>query len=211
MVICPRCGHENEDNSRNCTGCRINLLWALENQDEVIDRTYKMPEEAARAKALARRIADVIVTTTLSVEGRHIAQYLDVVTQEVALGTGFLSQLSASVADSMGKRSAAFESKLRSARQTAVSELRRQAFHLQADAVVGLALNYFAFANDLIMVVATGTAVQLAPPTLGQHRELSHDSLAWISARDSLALLVALWPLRPAPSLLGDLVAQGRA
>jgi hypothetical protein len=33
MVRCPRCGHENEPAARNCSNCRINLAWALENWD----------------------------------------------------------------------------------------------------------------------------------------------------------------------------------
>lgn len=31
MIICPKCGHQNEESSQNCAKCRINLRWAMEN------------------------------------------------------------------------------------------------------------------------------------------------------------------------------------
>ena len=36
MTACPQCGTMNEDDSKNCKGCRINLYWAFQHYDELV-------------------------------------------------------------------------------------------------------------------------------------------------------------------------------
>jgi hypothetical protein len=51
MITCPKCGHENSDSAMNCSRCRINLQWAVENiREEVQSREV----EAAAGQAPAR-------------------------------------------------------------------------------------------------------------------------------------------------------------
>lgn len=35
MVECPQCGARNEENFKNCRGCRINLYWAFQHYEEL--------------------------------------------------------------------------------------------------------------------------------------------------------------------------------
>lgn len=35
MVICPQCGTENEDDIKNCSGCRVNMYWAFQHYEEL--------------------------------------------------------------------------------------------------------------------------------------------------------------------------------
>ena len=157
MITCPKCGHQNEDTTQNCTNCRVNLEWALENTEQLrVDTT-----EVEKRAELERRKASVIVTSTLSVEGRPILQYLDVLTAEVVLGTGFLSELGAGISDFFGIRAESFQKKLREAKNAALDELRNQAIQTNADAIVGVDLDYMTFEGNLLMLSASGTAVKL--------------------------------------------------
>ncbi len=159
MITCPKCGHQNEDTTQNCTNCRVNLEWALENTEQLrVDTT-----EVEKRAELERRKASVIVTSTLSVEGRPILQYLDVLTAEVVLGTGFLSELDAGIADFFGTRAEGFQNKLQGLRQAALHELRNRAFQTGADAIVGVDFDYMTLGSNMLVIVANGTAVKLAP------------------------------------------------
>ena len=35
MAECPQCGSVNEDDSKNCRACRINLYWAFQHYEEL--------------------------------------------------------------------------------------------------------------------------------------------------------------------------------
>lgn len=102
----------------------------------------------------------MIITTTPSVEGRPVRDYLGIVTGETILGANIFKDLFASVRDIVGGRSAAYEQEIARARQTALAEMQAAAEKLGADAVVGVDLD-FEVINNLLMVAASGTAVRL--------------------------------------------------
>ena len=35
MTACPQCGTLNEDDSKNCQSCRVNLYWAFQHYEEL--------------------------------------------------------------------------------------------------------------------------------------------------------------------------------
>jgi uncharacterized protein YbjQ (UPF0145 family) len=88
----------------------------------------------------------MLMTTTTTVEGRPVAQYLG-----------------ASVRDIVGGRSGAYENSLRDARETALKELADEARALGADGVIGIDLDYEVLGQQgsMLMVSASGTAVKL--------------------------------------------------
>jgi uncharacterized protein YbjQ (UPF0145 family) len=108
----------------------------------------------------------MLITTTPGVEGRPILRYLGVVHGETILGANIFRDLLASVRDVVGGRARAYEDALQKARDAAMDELDRRARLMGADAVVGLSLDYEVVgqAGGMLMVCATGTAVQLAVP-----------------------------------------------
>jgi uncharacterized protein YbjQ (UPF0145 family) len=101
------------------------------------------------------------LTTTPTIEGEPIAQYLGLVTGEAILGANILKDLMADVRDLIGGRSGAYEKELARARAFAIDELTDQARELGADAVVGIDLDYETVGGSMLMVSATGTAVRL--------------------------------------------------
>ncbi len=105
----------------------------------------------------------MLLTTTPSIEGQPIRDYLGIVTGEAIVGANILKDIMAAVRDVVGGRAGAYEKALRSARQDALRELAQHAESLRADAVVGVDLDYEVLgrAGSMLMVTAAGTAVKL--------------------------------------------------
>jgi uncharacterized protein YbjQ (UPF0145 family) len=105
----------------------------------------------------------MIVSTTTSIEGRPVTQYLGVVTGEVIVGANIFKDLFAGIRDIVGGRSGAYETTLRSARDTAFQELEAEATQLGANAVIGVDIDYEVIGKEgsMLMVTVSGTAVRL--------------------------------------------------
>ena len=105
----------------------------------------------------------MIVTTTNNVEGREVAEYIDIVFGEVITGVNFIKDIGASFRDMFGGRGKGYEEELMSARDEALSELRQRDINLGADAVIGAKMDYEVLgqAGSMLMVTVSGTAVRL--------------------------------------------------
>ena len=103
----------------------------------------------------------MIITTTPSVEGRPIRDYLGIVTGEAILGANLFKDFGASIRDVVGGRSAGYEKDLKKARETALAEMQEVAEALGANAVVGVDLDYETLKGSMLMVTASGTAVKV--------------------------------------------------
>jgi len=105
----------------------------------------------------------MITTTTPTLDGRPIREYLGIVTGEVIVGANIFKDLFAGIRDIVGGRAGAYESTLRDARRQAFSELEDEAQRLGADAVVGIDIDYEVVGQggSMLMVSVSGTAVRL--------------------------------------------------
>jgi len=103
----------------------------------------------------------MLLTTTPTIEGRPIVQYLGIVTSESIIGANFVRDFFASIRDVIGGRSGSYESVLREAKDAALRELQQEAERLGANAVVGVDLDYETVggSGSMLMVTASGTAV----------------------------------------------------
>lgn len=101
------------------------------------------------------------LSTTPTLEGNPIRQYLGVVTAESIVGANFVKDFMANVRDFFGGRSGAYEGVLIEAREIVLKELEERASRMGANAVVGISLDYEAVgaSGSMLMVVASGTAV----------------------------------------------------
>lgn len=102
--------------------------------------------------------AQMIVTTTPSIEGKRITAYHGVIVGEAILGANVFRDIFAGITDIIGGRSGAYEQSLAEARSTALKELEDRARDAGANAVVGVDLDYEVI-NNMLMVSASGTAV----------------------------------------------------
>lgn len=105
----------------------------------------------------------MIITTTPSVEGKHITRYYGIVCGEVVAGVDFVRDIAAGLSNFFGGRSGSYEEELIKARGEAIDEMGRRAAAMGADAVVGAKLDYEVLGtnNGMLMVAVSGTAVKL--------------------------------------------------
>lgn len=103
----------------------------------------------------------MLITTTAMVQGKEITNYLGVVTGETIMGANVVRDFLASVTDIIGGRSGAYESKLKEAREIAMSEMQQEARRLGANAVVGVDIDYEVIREGMLMVAVSGTAVTI--------------------------------------------------
>lgn len=105
----------------------------------------------------------MILTTTHTIDGRKITQYMGIVSGEAIVGAHIFKDLFASIRDVVGGRAASYEKTLKDAKEIALREIVQEAQGLGADAVVGLDLDYEVMgqSGSMLMVSASGTAVKL--------------------------------------------------
>lgn len=105
----------------------------------------------------------MIISTTPTLEGRPIRDYLGIVTGEVIVGANIFKDLFAGIRDIVGGRAGAYEGALRDARRQAYEELRYEAERMGADAVVAVDMDYEVVGQggSMLMVSISGTAVKL--------------------------------------------------
>lgn len=101
----------------------------------------------------------MIMTTTPSIEGSPVRQYIGIVTGEVIMGANVVRDFLASITDIVGGRSGAYENKLQEARDTAFGEMSQQASQLGANAIIGVDIDYEVIREGMLMVSVSGTAV----------------------------------------------------
>ena len=105
----------------------------------------------------------MLVLTTHAIEGKRIIRYFGLVSGEAILGANIFKDIFAGIRDIVGGRSAAYEKELRQAKNIAIEEMKDQARAMNANAVIGVDLDYETIqigqTGGMLMVSASGTAV----------------------------------------------------
>lgn len=158
MQQCTLCGSElvhNELVEGVCFKCKNSPAYKDEAQVAI----------EAKQRQYDERLASIILTTEAYPIGLDIQRRIDIITAECAFGMNIFRDFFAGVTDIVGGRSQATQKVLRDARTRVIGDLRLEALEAGADAVVGVSLTYTELAGkdkSILLVVATGTAVQLA-------------------------------------------------
>ena len=108
----------------------------------------------------------MLITTTPTVQGYEIVEYLGLVTGEAIMGANIFKDFFAGIRDIVGGRAAAYEQELRKARDAALAEMSAEAEAMGANAVVAVDLDYetiqLSQGGNMMMVSVSGTAVRVA-------------------------------------------------
>ncbi len=105
-----------------------------------------------------------IILSTEAAPDLRVAERLDIVTAEFAVGMGLLTDVFNAFRDVFGGRSKSYQNALKDARKAVLLELRREADAIGADAVLGVSLDYSEISGggkSMLFLVASGTAVTL--------------------------------------------------
>lgn len=105
----------------------------------------------------------MLLSTTSTLEGHPIRNYLGLVSGEAILGANVFRDFFAGIRDIIGGRSGSYEKVLRKAKEAAIEDMAEAAKDLGANAVVGIDFDYETIqikeGGDMLMVTVTGTAV----------------------------------------------------
>jgi len=104
---------------------------------------------------------NLIITTTPTIEGRPIQDYVGIVNGEAIMGANIVRDFFATITDVVGGRSGSYEGKLKEARDIAIGEMMEQARHMGANAIVGIDIDYEVVREGMLMVAVSGTAVRV--------------------------------------------------
>ena len=104
---------------------------------------------------------EMILSTTPTIEGQPIREYMGVVTGEAIIGANVFKDFFASVRDIVGGRAGSYEKVLRDAKDISLQEMVKRAKEMGANAVVGIDIDYETIGDkgSMLMVATSGTAV----------------------------------------------------
>ena len=158
MAECIECGIRvgfMDAIEKKCSDC----FYAAEEQEEITARASR--ESHLQAASATQEAIDSITLTTETAPNLNITKRIEIVTAECAFGMNIFKDLFAGVRDIVGGRSEAVQKTMRDSRRTALYELKKEAYEVGANAVVGVDLDYVEMSSvgSMVMLVASGTAV----------------------------------------------------
>lgn len=105
----------------------------------------------------------MILTTTSTIDGRPVQDYLGVINAQSIIGANMFKDIFAGLRDLIGGRSKTYERVIEEAKEDAMRELTQKAQAMGANAVVGIDLDFetVGASGSMLMVIATGTAVRI--------------------------------------------------
>jgi uncharacterized protein YbjQ (UPF0145 family) len=122
---------------------------------------------------------NILVTTTSSLEGWKITNYLGIVTSHVVAGTGFFSDFKAGLSDIFGGRSETYRKQLESIDNEAIAELKSKAAKLGGNALIGLRIDHDEIGGQnkqMFMCTAQATAVYATGPETENGQSLARSN-----------------------------------
>lgn len=189
ILCCKSCGHCFESNiqGKGCSYCsgvtdvlfteeevkavdkyELNKMidfvrekYRLNNADfnEELWKIREYKEQMYEQESNKYKMKSHMLTTGYSFERYEIVDYKGIISGQVVLGTGFLSELTASFSDFFGTESNAFSDKLEKAKDAAMEKLIEKSISVGGNGIIGVDFDYIMFGNNMVGVIANGTSV----------------------------------------------------
>lgn len=102
-----------------------------------------------------------MLTTSNSFEDYEVVEYFGVESGSVVLGTGFLSEISASLSDLNGSENNRMGNKIQEAKVSATNNLIENCIYAGGNAIIGVGYEMMTIGNNMIVVSANGTSVKI--------------------------------------------------
>ena len=169
MALCKECGKKVswlDGGSDICNSCHNANFNSKQAEGLSVTKAQDIWKSAAHKEAdkaneqLSAQINSIALTTETAPDLK-ITKRIEIVTAECAFGMNIFKDLFAGVRDIVGGRSEAVQKTMRDSRKTVLYELKKEAYEVGANAVVGVDLDYveLSSAGSMVMLVASGTAV----------------------------------------------------
>ena len=153
---CPSCGAEIYDNElARCYECGEVIPFEDTNKDQGVIQKLADRKEV---------INQVTLTTAPSLEDYNVVETIEIVTAECVFGINLFRDFFTGLTDFFGGRSDATQKVLRDARKICLYDLKKEAYRVDANAVIAVKLDYSEFSGkgkSMLFLVASGTAVKV--------------------------------------------------
>lgn len=104
----------------------------------------------------------VLIVTTPSVPGKNIAKVFDCISEAVVMGTGLFTELESDISDFLGLEAGSYQSKSARAERLVAYRLKKRAFEMGANAIVGANYDHCISAErGQLLLAVSGTPVLL--------------------------------------------------
>ena len=147
--FCEDCGATCYSKEGRCTDCML---------------ARPSTEIKTKRQETNTQIEKIKLTTSFSFTNFDIEDEVGIVTSECVFGMNIFRDFFAGMSDFFGGRSSASQKVLRDARNTCLAELKKEAYDIGADGVMGIDLDYSEISGKgkgMLFLVASGTAVRL--------------------------------------------------
>ncbi|MDD2979585.1 MAG: heavy metal-binding domain-containing protein [Hespellia sp.] len=162
--LCFNCGHdvsetvalaEKEKALADEEQERLNKKKAMEEAREKQERIEQLRADQAERTSHHR------LTTGFTFEDCKIDKYLGLVSGEVVIGSGYLSDIAASISDFLGVEATEYSDKLKCAKKAALNDMISESVELGGNAIIGISYEYLTFSGNMIGVSVNGTSVSI--------------------------------------------------
>lgn len=162
-LLCKECGKYKPDDQVKLSVCDDCFHYGTQ-------RVSPAKPAAPQPSAAELAAQSIILTTSIDVPNRSIANVISIVAAEAAVGINVFKDIANNWRDFFGGRSASTQGSLKEARTACLHELKLEAARVGADAVIAVDLDYNEVSSSgsgggILFVAASGTAVKLAPAT----------------------------------------------
>lgn len=147
-----------------CDDCYDEGIASLKKKDA--SKELEAQKAIEQKKSTDESIDSLKLTTSFSFTNFDIVDEVGIVTSECVFGMNIFRDFFAGMSDFFGGRSSASQKVLRDARNTCLAELKKEAYEIGADGVMGIDLDYSEISGKgkgMLFLVASGTAVKLKP------------------------------------------------
>lgn len=123
----------------------------------------------------------IIITTTHSIEGYRITDYLGLVTTNLVIGTDVISDFIASFSDFFGGMSGTYRDNLQLLYDRALKDIQSKAQQINANAIIGTHIDFDEISGKgkaMFMVSISGTAVTLSSKDKDEEVELKESYIS---------------------------------
>lgn len=118
-------------------------------------------KEKQYVNELNKALEQHLLTTGYNFEGYKITKYIDVISSEIIISTGPLSEIISTEADYLGINSPAFTKKLQQAKKIVQKKLVAQSVSLGGNGIIGIKFDHVTFRSNMLGVIVNGTCVQV--------------------------------------------------
>lgn len=128
-------------------------------QQQLEQERSKQQVMEEKRNAVKMRFCSHMLTTGFSFDGYNITKYIGLVSGETVIGTGYFSNIEASISDIFGVVSTEYSDKIKKAKAIALQDMITESANKGGNAIIGISYDIITFNRDMIGVSVNGTSV----------------------------------------------------